>query len=300
MSGRLFPINVKHHFIPQFLLKAWADTTEDKRIEVFRLDLPHLPSSRRAPGYTGYEDNLYTLTKPEVAGVAQQAVEIKFLQSIDSEGARVLRKISTNNLGGQIQLPLKDRYCWALFIISLRFRAPGIVSRLRAEAPDYLMDSLNARPEEYDSLALISDPPTLTEFVEINHPGYIENFGMMSLGKLICDQERVEQLMYMRWWMCDFSGLDGHLLLADRPCVFTAGMDSPDLVIALPVSPSKAFMATKTDHVGRIIRQQRLRDLMRCINESSLIQAERRIYAPDESPRRFIRELLVKENTDQG
>ena len=140
---------MKHHFIPQFLLKAWADTTEDKKIEVFRLDLPHLPSSRRAPEYTGYEDNLYMLTKPEVAGVEQQAVETKFLQRLDSDGARVLQKLNTSGLA---TLTHEDLSVWVHFIASLLWRAPDIVSRLRTESAGYLKDSLIARPEEYVSL----------------------------------------------------------------------------------------------------------------------------------------------------
>ena len=282
---------MKHHFIPKFLLKAWADTTEDTKVEVFRLDLPHLPSSRRTPKYTGYENNLYTLTEPVVTGVERQAIETDFLQHVDSEGARVLRKLHTTGLA---DLKPQDIGVWAYFIESLLFRTPDAVSWLRAKAPNILKASLNERPEEYDSIAETCDPPTLGDFFDKNARGYTKNFGIMSLGKLICDQERVQKILRMKWWLWDFSAQRNHLLLADQPCIFTTGIDDPDLIVALPIGPWKAFMATKTDRVASIIRQQRPQNLLMQINESSLSQAKQRVYARDASPRCFISDRLTK------
>jgi hypothetical protein len=91
---------MRHHYVPQFLLRAWAETQPDKRIEVFRLDLPGLPSSRHTPKYTAYEDNLYALTMPVVAGMKQQAVEKHLLQHIDNLAADMLRKLTTTGLAG--------------------------------------------------------------------------------------------------------------------------------------------------------------------------------------------------------
>ncbi len=85
-----------------------------------------------------------------------------------------------------------------------------------------------------------------------------------------------------------------HLLFADRPCIFTTGIDDPDLIVALPIGPWKAFMATKTDRVASIIRQQRPQNLLMQINESSLSQAKQRVYARDASPRCFISNRLTK------
>jgi hypothetical protein len=97
---------MRHHYVPQFLLRAWAKTQPDKRVEVFRLDLPDLPSSRHAPKYTAYEDNLYALTMSLVAGMEQQAVEKYLLQQIDNLGAGMLRKLTTTGLAG---LTLENR-----------------------------------------------------------------------------------------------------------------------------------------------------------------------------------------------
>ncbi len=283
--------DVKHHFIPQFLLRAWADTKGDKKVEVFQLNLPCHPSSRTNPKFTGYEDNLYTLSKPIVAGVNQQAVEKKLLQRIDSEGARVLRMLSTS---GFADLEPKDLGDWAYFIVSLLFRTPDAVSWLRTEAPNHLRASLSDRPEEYESKAEIYDPSTLTDFVEKHLPGYIEDFGMISLDKVICDRDRVQKLLQMKWSLRDFSGQENHLLLADRPCILTTGIDDPDLVIVLPIGPWKMFIAAKDEQVVHSMGRQHPKELLTWINEISLSQAEQRVYARDASPRRFIFNRLTK------
>ena len=278
---------MRHHHIPQFLLRPWVGA--DGKLETFRLDLSHLPSSRLAPKATGYEDDLYALTKREVAGMKRQAVEEVFLQRIDDVAARILHKMTT---AGFADLTQEDCCGWVYFLMSLRSRSPEFVSRLYTEGSDYLKDSLDERPEEYDAISEASDPPTLVEWTEQQFPGLIENFGKMSLQKLVCNPEIGQKILDMRWWLWDLRGQKNHLLLADRPCIFTAGIDDPDLVIALPLGPRRAFMATKTGRVADRMRCQRLRDLLMRMNESSLDQAKSRVYALEESPYRFIRNRL--------
>ena len=276
---------MRQHYIPQFLLRAWAETTADKKVESFQLDLPHRQSSRLAPQSTAYENDLYSLTEPEVAGMKQQAVETDFLQRIDDLAARVLHKMATT---GFADLTLEDGCNWVYFIMSLRSRTPETVSRIHTEGSGYLKDSLDDKPEEYDAISKTSDPTTLAEWTERRFPGLIENFGIMSFPKLVCNPEIGQKILRMKWWLWNFRGQKNHLLLADRPCIFTKGIDDPDLVIALPIGPWKAFMAIKTDRVADSMRCQRLQDLLMRINESSLGQAQSRVYARDASPRQFI------------
>jgi hypothetical protein len=81
-------------------LRAWAETQPDRKVEIVRLDLPDFPSSRHAPKYTAYEDNLYALPMPVVAGLGQQAVEKHLLRRVDDLAAGVLRRLTTRGLAG--------------------------------------------------------------------------------------------------------------------------------------------------------------------------------------------------------
>lgn len=287
---------MRHHYVPQFLLRAWAETTPDKKVECFRLDRPHVPSSRRAPKYTAYEENLYALTMPVVAGMEQQAVEKHLLRHIDNLAAGVLRMLITTGLTG---LTPENRSDWARFLISLRLRQPGIVQQLRTEASEHLEASLINTPEEYDAVAEIGDPPTLVEWTTKNYPGVIENAGLSFFHKLVDNPEIGLKILRMKWWLWDFTREHNDLLLADHPCVFTAGIDDSDLVIALPIGPRKAFMATSTDRVATIMRRQRPKDLLMRLNESSLGQACVRVYARDASSRRFICNRLLRRRSPE-
>ena len=282
---------MRHHHLPEFLLKAWAETTNDAKIEAFRLDIPGAPSKRWAPKATGYEDDLYALSQPVVAGVKQQDVETGPLQFLDSEAARVLDKLHNRELAS---LTHDDRRYWVHFVMSLKVRTPEAIGLIKTIGPEHLAASLNDKPEEYEAIADSSDPSTLKEWIDKHLPGLIENFGMMSLDKFIFNPRITQKVLSMTWWLWNFEGEKNHLLLSDRPCIFTAGLDDSDLVIALPISPCKAFMMTRSKRVADIMRSQRPDDLLTSINESSLNQAQERVYARDKSPHRFICNRLAK------
>lgn len=218
-------------------------------------------------------------------------MEKHLLRRIDDLAASVLRKLTTE---GFADLTLEDRCDWARFLMSLRLRQPEIVQQLRIESSEHLEASLLDNLEEYDAIAGAEDPPTLLEWAKYNYPGVLENVGMSFFHKLVDNAEIGEKILRMKWWLWDFTGEQADLLLADQPCIFTQGIDDPDLVIALPVGPSRAFMATKTDRVATIMREQRPKDLLIRMNESSLNQARVRVYARNASPRRFIYNRLIR------
>jgi hypothetical protein len=217
---------MRHHYIPQFLLRSWAENTTDGKIEVFRLDLKHIPSSRLTPKHTGYEENLYALTRPIVAGMDQQAVEKQFLRHVDNLGARVRQKLDGEGLRA---LTLDDRTDWARFIMSLRIRQPNVVEMLRNMATDRFRETIKTRPEEYEELAGVDDPPTLEEWTEKTFPGLIENFGLSIFHKLVDNPKIGDKILKMKWWVWDFSEVPYDLLIADHPCIFTTGIDDPGL-----------------------------------------------------------------------
>ncbi len=284
---------MRHHYVPQFLLRPWAENTPDGKVEVFRLDIDDVPSSRRTPKYTGYEDDLYALTKPVVAGMDQQAIEKQFLRHVDNLGARVRRKLDSEDLRA---LTPEDRVDWARFLMSLRLRPPDIVQMLRNESAEHLRATLATHPDQYEELTGLGDPPTLEEWTEKHFPGLIENFGLSFFHKLVDNPSIGDKILSMRWWIGDFSDAPYDLLLADHPCIFTSGFEDPNLVIALPIAPHKAFMATQSDHVSdhvnELMQRQHAKDLARRFNESSVASARVRIYACDRSQERFIRNIV--------
>jgi Protein of unknown function (DUF4238) len=164
---------VRHHYVPQFMLAAWAFHTPDRKVEVFRLDLPGLPSSRHSPKGTGYEVNLYALDRSTIAGMSQHAVETLLLKQIDNFAATARRKLDEI---GPSSLTPDDRCDWVNFLMSLKVRLPHNVLRLKTESAAALRRTLAKDPKQYEDLRRSENPPTMEESVERRYPGLIDNY----------------------------------------------------------------------------------------------------------------------------
>jgi hypothetical protein len=221
---------------------------------------------------------------PIVAGMDQHAVEKKVLRYIDNAAAGVRAKLEN---GGLQSLTPQDRTDWVLFLMSLRIRQPSLVQMLRDGSADHLRKTLAEQPEQYAEIAGEEDVPTLEKWTEKTFPGLIDNFGLTFFHELVDNPEIGTKLLKLNWWLWDFS--DGHsLLLSDHPCVFTGGIDSDNLLVALPISPHKAFFATRGERVATLMRRQTQKSLSAALNESSLGQATNKMYAVNRSCERFI------------
>ena len=163
----------------------------------------------------------------------------------------------------------------------------------------HLERALTEGPEEYEAIAEPGDPRTLGEWTKVHLPGLMENFGKLSLDKVIGNPRVGTKILNMKWFLWDFSGQRNHLLLSDRPCIFTASFDDPDLIVALPVSPWKAFLATRSERICDRLRERSQKTLLMRINENSITQAQKRIYALDDAPHRFIVNRLARLRTSK-
>lgn len=237
------------------------------------------------PEYTGFERDLYSLTVAVVAGMDKHAVEEKILRHVDSAAARVRGKLEFEGFSA---LGTQDRVDWVRFLMSLRIRQPGIVRKLVTDSADHLRNTLSAQIEED---AAQTENLSLTQWTEKTFPGLIDNFGLTFFNELLDSPDVGDKILKLKWWLWTFT--DGHpLLLSDRPCIFTGGIDDEHLVIALPISPRKAFLASRSERVASVLRRQSQKDLSRMLNETSLGQATRRIYCPDRTCERFIENRL--------
>jgi hypothetical protein len=280
---------MRHHYVPQFLLSAWCEGATDGKFQEFRLDLKELHTYRRVPKATAYQVNLYALTMPIVLGMSQQAVETHVLRQIDNDAARVRTKMVHQGLKS---LSISERCDWVRFLMSLRIRQPDMVGKLKTESADHLRQTLASQPEQYEALAQENEMPTLEEWVEKNFPGLIENFGLSFFHELVDNRDVGTKILHLRWWLWDFSRARHELLLADNPCIFGGAIGAPELIVALPVSPTKAFLATRGDRTAAMLRGQDPKMLAMRLNESSVLQTRARIYARTLTPERFVKNRL--------
>src|SRR4051812_27838616 len=119
---------MRNHFVPVFLLRAWAASDPEEKVRVFTLTARGVQTSRLAPRSTGYEDDILTLTRDVVAGMDKHAIERVFLQVVDNDAHLVHQKLLAQGLAS---LTRKDRLSWVRFIMSLQIRQPSVVFHLR-------------------------------------------------------------------------------------------------------------------------------------------------------------------------
>ncbi len=273
-----------NHYVPKFLQSQWKG--EDGKLQVFKLSPRGVSTKRLAPAGTGYKKDMLTLTSPTVAGMDQHANETIYLNKIDNAASLIHKKLLTQP---SVSLTEREKMDWARFIHSLRLRQPTTIEKLKAYAPELFHVELARDPLEYRAVAQADDPPTLTEFVDRHLPGYIENSGLITYPHILLDDDMAAtKLAKLDWGRFNFSDCQSHVLLGDHPCIFSHGIDHPNLIVALPISPDRIFLASRGTEAMAALHKQNSSDLLRMINDHTAMQAEKYIYSTNESSKRFI------------
>jgi hypothetical protein len=253
----------KHHYLPVFYLKRWAG--EDGRL--FRYYRPHqaVVASPIAPLNTGYEDGLYTIdgTTPE----QRQVVETQFMASaVDGPAAAVLEKMIT---GGVRVLTGDDRVEFTRFLMSLEHRGPQSLKEIEALAGKVVRQNLDiAKDEQYLTLRGPDDPATLHEWAAQNVPEMLANAHKRWLPGLIDNAEIGQDVVNMSWAIINLSGGKHTLLTADRPLYREHGLDAPQSIWALPLSPTHLFAAAYTEQTLRSLAAAKPDGVVRFMNDA--------------------------------
>jgi len=124
-------------------------------------------------------------------------------------------------------------------------------------------------------------------------PGAYREFWRGAVAKNRVEHQGYATVLSFHWHIVDFESSSKPLLTSDRPCVYTEGLDKPNCVIALPLSPRHAFFAFPPDsNAQRVLMKTPSSRLAEGLNESVVGQAVTRAYsqsigdAPDEIFRR--------------
>lgn len=229
---------------------------------------------------------MLALTREQIGQMNKHDIEQLVLQQVDNDAALVREKLRNRQLQ---TLAHGERCSWVRFIMSLRMRDPAVVRDLVSQSDQELRRSLADNPNEYLQLTDGNDPASLEEWTDINFPGLIENFGLTFYRGLLDDPQIGNKLLQLKWWVFDVSDGLNLLLLGDRPCIFFEGIDDPNLSIALPIAPNKVFIATRGDMLANELPRIRLPTLVTRINEATVAQARKYIYACDDRSLRFVK-----------
>lgn len=228
----------KHHYIPQFLLEQW---TEGGKLYRYTQPIPgKISRHHKPPKATGFQKSLYQI--PNLPDNLAQKVETEVMKPIDDLAADALKKLLTKE--GFSNLTDDNRIAWVTFIQAIALRTPDSFSAYKtAIAATYASDRKCCEVQaEYKKTKRPDDPDTYSEYLAINAPVTLEQEPFYVLSDVIQNKELGQYIVNMRWYILEIS--NGSFLLSDEPLLMSNGIKFSNGYIALPISPTKLFLAT--------------------------------------------------------
>jgi hypothetical protein len=273
----------KHHYIPQFLLAAWA-TNAGKLWRFLRPFPGKLAVKAVAPAEIGYERHLYAT--PGLPAEKAQQVEQRFLSPLDTQAAEAHRLL----LSGTTLMAQKQRSAWSRFIMSQWFRTPTGLGHFK-EAMGLVLtardEPLNKR---YVEVRKPGDPETLEEAIGTLGPAFGGQAAMDLFRKMVDDPKNGKRLNNMRWSVVDTT-CGGELLISDAALQQSkAGLFSPQGYLTIPIAPRKLFVAASQPEVLEAVHALSHEDLVARTNRAMVRYASSFVGATDRSQEAFIAE----------
>ncbi|MBY3220872.1 DUF4238 domain-containing protein [Rhizobium laguerreae] len=265
---------MKSHYIPQFYLKPWEGA--DGKLEVFlRRSDGLIVSKRLHRKATGYAADLYKL--PGVSPADEHKMESAFMAPIDDEAvhARDLLLGEITPAGG------RTRNAWARFVLSLMLRNPEEVAEFKKNYTDLIMTPQADFQAKYDVMKQEGDPGRFEEWMVKDDATHVERSAMFAITTFI-EHPRVLRLFQgMHWMVIDTSSVKRRLMTSDRPVMLTQGMLQYAGHYALPISPTRLFLAATTVQFAQQFASLRPGKIVREINKLVIGQARKYVYAVD-------------------
>ena len=233
---------VKHHYVPQFLLRRWTNTAG--RLRSFSFRHGKLVSKDLAPRYTGFENGLYALAA-NALGIAEDTIERRLFSPLDNNAAKVLAKLERHE-----QITEDDHIAWTFFLSSLKVRQPETLKFLRTKGMELLSATLAMRDEG----TLPKGWPATESWFDRNLPGVLASKALSNwLPRMITNEDVLDRFGSLKWWFREMDPDDGSLLLADMPLHWEGSFKGADFMIKLPIAPNRLFLGTASEETEAIL-----------------------------------------------
>ncbi|MBY5533624.1 DUF4238 domain-containing protein [Rhizobium leguminosarum] len=265
---------MKSHYIPQFYLKQWEGT--DGKLEVFlRRSDGLIVSKRLHRKATGYAVDLYKL--PGVSPEDEYKMESAFMAPIDDEAVHARDLL----LGGITPAGGRTRNAWARFVLSLMLRNPEEVAEFKKNYANLIMMPQQEFQAKYAAIRHEGDPNRFEEWMVQNDVTHVERSAMFAITTFIEHPRVLHLFQNMHWMVIDTSSVKRRLMTSDRPVMLTQGMLQFAGHYALPISPTRLFLAATTVQFAQQFASLRPGKIVREINKLVIGQARKYVYAVD-------------------
>jgi hypothetical protein len=275
----------KHHYIPEFYLKQWAGP--DGRLCEYARPYDKVKAQMKHPGGTGYVRGLYTLkgVPPEL----EDAFENQFLSIADGTAAVALRIM----LDGRKIPPMREKWAWVRFILTLIHRNPEGVARNFEKLKAYF-DGAGVREllKDYDKLKQKYDPPTAEEWLEKNKDRVAEISKLEVMANVMQSELVGNRLLSMYWHLGRFENLKHTILTSDRPIIMTNGLRADDSHMVMALSPKHMLCIAATEKVAHDVTSMPPAEIVQTWNDRMARQARMFVYGQNDRHLRFVENRL--------
>ena len=230
----------------------------------------------------GYADDLYAML--HVGETLKHWLEQEFFKTVDNYASLAMQEL----LAGNLNLNEKLRSGWSRFLMSLKCRTPNMIAKIRGaydqHMPGFRIELENAFDEENAKLA---QPYSLEQRDAIINERWSLSIGRL-IQSLVDGPEIGVQINNMRWGIITLPDMGRKFITSDNPVYLSKGLQHDDAYFALPISPRKLFIASKSQaELDRIAELPRM-DLTRAANLTVVQQAVTYVYATDKFERNFV------------
>jgi hypothetical protein len=208
------------------------------------------------------------------------------MQKLDDKAARALRAMLAAGTG-DIDLSDTLSTAWASFLYSLILRVPETMTTMQKQLDDYRAKFAAMST----NTASITDGDGIRHTVEVKHRELkVQEVlpGFLSPGLV------VRELVAMQWRTKVLTAASHRMLTSDRPVIMTNGFAHHEGHVAIPLSPTTLFIATRNDETYSKINGMSDDLTVRAVNSKVCEQAIDYVYGADDRQLRFVANRLGK------
>jgi len=271
---------MKHHTSPAFYLSPWGAPLCE-----MRLIRGKIVCTPRYPAGTGYHVDIY-----KAEGVPEENahdLEIKFMSPLDNDAATAVQMM----LAGREPREARDRQAWAMFVLSLLYRHKESVSMLKGHMAELWQEATAKLKPQWAAERKPGDTRSLADEVKARLGDRADADAANMVAGVIQSKRPVRDIMNMVWTAVDVSGASRNLLTSDRAIIMPMGLANKDAYIALPISPTKLFVAAYNDRFRQLPTKSKS-DIVRIVNRDVVQQAREYVWGTDETQKDFVQKHI--------
>ncbi|MCV3206916.1 DUF4238 domain-containing protein [Mesorhizobium sp. YC-39] len=274
---------IKHHFLPVFYLKRWAQT--DGRLVEFSKPFGNEVKPKRVhPEGTGYISRLYAIQglPDEVA----HEMEREFLSPIDSRAADALNTMLD---GGEFSTT--QRLAWAGFLATLLSRMPSDIKTLHESITELFSTIVPGFESIFQALKPENEVRTFEQMTEEllakAAPRVITH-----AKRLMSNQRLISGLAAMEWSVLTVDRAAHELLTSDRPVIYTNVLGQTDSHVIVPIGPRRMFIGVNDRTLIERIKSMGEDKLVSGTNAAVVGAADKFVYGRSDSQSRFVQNRM--------